>query len=229
MNILVVSPHPDDMELGCGGSVYRAAASGDTVKLLVMASAGTITMAHSGEVANMETRMEEQRVAAAILGVSQVDYFESENGHRLFAGKFEGYMAKLHVISGLDKYLKENPPDEVWLPFPSYNQDHQFTFEVLLAALRPTIFPRVKILCYEQTLDFASYPAPTEYNVYNALSEEDIEHKVKSLQAHGSQLKGRPDFNLLGASAVINLARLRGSQYAAPYAECFKLLRGSLT
>lgn len=66
MNILVVGPHPDDQELGMGGTIARLASQGHDVLLLDMTN-GEPTPHGSPEI-----RTRESAKAAAILGVKRI-------------------------------------------------------------------------------------------------------------------------------------------------------------
>lgn len=65
MNILVVGPHPDDQELGMGGTIARLAAQGHDVLLLDM------TNGEPTPFGDPATRAREAATAAAILGVKR--------------------------------------------------------------------------------------------------------------------------------------------------------------
>lgn len=65
MNILVVGPHPDDQELGMGGTIARLAEQGHSVLLLDM------TNGEPTPYGDPETRAKEAARAAEILGVTR--------------------------------------------------------------------------------------------------------------------------------------------------------------
>lgn len=65
MNILVVGPHPDDQELGMGGTIARLAEQGHNVLLLDM------TNGEPTPFGDPETRAKEADAAANILGVKR--------------------------------------------------------------------------------------------------------------------------------------------------------------
>ncbi|MDA1226859.1 MAG: PIG-L family deacetylase [Chloroflexi bacterium] len=71
--VLVVSPHPDDMESGAGGTVARWAAQGRKVVLVVCTNGnkGTSDLDMAPEVL-AATREEEQKNSAEVLGLSEV-------------------------------------------------------------------------------------------------------------------------------------------------------------
>ncbi|WP_428940032.1 PIG-L family deacetylase [Fontivita pretiosa] len=65
LSILVIGPHPDDQELGMGGTIARLAAQGHRVHLLDM------TNGEPTPFGSVETRARESAEAAAILGVER--------------------------------------------------------------------------------------------------------------------------------------------------------------
>src|SRR3984957_15193988 len=62
-SVLAIGAHPDDIELGCGGTIARHVAAGDRVAMLVVTH---------GEVGpgNVEQRVTEQERATEVLGVN---------------------------------------------------------------------------------------------------------------------------------------------------------------
>ena len=80
--ILVVLAHPDDPEFFCGGTIARWSAAGHEVSycLLTCGEKGTKDRnLESGQLCCM--RQEEQRRAAAILGVKQVKFLNYQDGY----------------------------------------------------------------------------------------------------------------------------------------------------
>src|ERR1041384_2133012 len=61
MNVLAIGPHPDDIELGCGGTLLAHRARGDRVAMLVM------TIGERGP-QDREPRVREQEIAAERIG-----------------------------------------------------------------------------------------------------------------------------------------------------------------
>jgi len=64
VDILVITAHPDDAELSCGGTIVSAVAQGKTVAVV------DLTRGELGTRGTAETRAEESAAAAKILGVS---------------------------------------------------------------------------------------------------------------------------------------------------------------
>ena len=68
MNVLVIAAHPDDEVLGCGGTMARHAASGDTVDVLFAADGETSR--RDATAVSRELRRENARTAAKILAAA---------------------------------------------------------------------------------------------------------------------------------------------------------------
>ena len=68
MNILAIGAHPDDIEIGCGGSLIKYAKAGHNVYLLVLTGGGV-----GGDV---EIRKKEQEQAAQFMQAKKVFWGE---------------------------------------------------------------------------------------------------------------------------------------------------------
>ncbi len=64
LDILCIAPHPDDGEIGCGGSLARAKSEGKRTGIL------ELTLGEMGSLGTPEIRLTEARAAAEILGLS---------------------------------------------------------------------------------------------------------------------------------------------------------------
>ncbi|MDF3077464.1 MAG: bshB1 [Sphingobacteriaceae bacterium] len=93
LDILVISVHPDDAELGCGGTILKHVALGKKVGIV------DLTRGELGTRGTVQTREEEASDAAKILGLSVREnlgmrdgFFENNEQH------------KLQVISAIRKF-----------------------------------------------------------------------------------------------------------------------------
>jgi LmbE family N-acetylglucosaminyl deacetylase len=76
--VLVLAPHPDDEVFGCGGAIMQHIVQGDEVTVIILTD-GRAAIEHSNTVSMMqyiETRRQESRAAAAILGYQHLDFWE---------------------------------------------------------------------------------------------------------------------------------------------------------
>jgi len=114
--ILVVGPHPDDQELGMGGSILRLVEQGHDVLLLDMTN-GEPTPHGSPEI-----RQREWTRASAILGAPrrQLGLVNREVTHTLPAR---------HAVAGV---IREHQASIVFLPFPEdAHPDHRATTRIV--------------------------------------------------------------------------------------------------
>ncbi len=116
MNILVVGPHPDDQELGMGGTIARLAKQGHDVLLLDM------TNGEPTPHGDPETRAVEAAKAAEILGVRRrlLDLPNREVVHSIHAR---------HLVAGA---IREHQAEIVFTPFlPDAHPDHVATTRIV--------------------------------------------------------------------------------------------------
>jgi LmbE family N-acetylglucosaminyl deacetylase len=81
MRILVICAHPDDIEIGCGGSVARWTDAGAQVTFVLVtdgAAGGNEPGTNYTELA--KKRKEEQRAAAKIVGVEDIRFLDYADG-----------------------------------------------------------------------------------------------------------------------------------------------------
>jgi N-acetylglucosamine malate deacetylase 1 len=64
LDVLCIAPHPDDAEIGCGGSLARAKSEGKRTGIL------ELTLGEMGSLGTPEVRLDEAREAAKILDLS---------------------------------------------------------------------------------------------------------------------------------------------------------------
>jgi len=78
--VLLVSAHPDDMEIGMGGTVAKMAASGDTIISVVITDGRRAPDPNSiGPEKMAAVRKEESERAGALLGVCETKFFDLES------------------------------------------------------------------------------------------------------------------------------------------------------
>lgn len=218
--ILVIGPHCDDAELGCGGYMARSAEEGATVKVWIAAT-GSIYFAHIDRVVPEEERLEETRLALQMVGAEIHSIGFSGHDTRL------DQVPMVEGICKLDAVFEDYQPDEVFIPLPSFHQDHVWTYEVAIAATRPNsngIQPSL-IAAYEYPLQKWGKGAcadPSNGGLYVDISKY-IDIKLQSLACHATQM--RQGENSLSLQSVRALAKMRGFESAFDYAELFHTLR----
>jgi bacillithiol biosynthesis deacetylase BshB1 len=74
LDVLAIGPHPDDVELGCGGTLAKLAAAGRRVGIL------HLTSGEAGTRGTAELRQQEAKAAATALGASELGFLDCSDG-----------------------------------------------------------------------------------------------------------------------------------------------------
>lgn len=216
-NILVLAPHSDDAEIGIGGLIHRSILEGDNVHVLVIITQDTYH-ANNQLIFGAE-RSRELKESMAILGV--------DNWSILYKDKPQDYdllnSSKVQTIAHIDQYIKEHKIDTVYMPTPSFHQEHQYTYECGIASTRPTLGGSIKyVYAYEYPGSVWTPNGTLQGGKFYI--NIDIALKLKALTAHKSQRLD--EHKLVSTHSVKALAILRGYESGLPYAELVYLLRG---
>lgn len=222
---LVISPHADDAELGCGGAIDRAVRDGTKVHVSVAVVKGEHQPHADGYVPAL-TREGELMEAMKVLGCDyDIVYSEPaiESNFDLCSS------AKSSYVRQLDAIIDRLQPEVVLIPVPSFHQEHQWVFDCAMAATRITRHPSpVKVVAAYEYPPAGWGPSSAfdrgRGGVYVALSELNLETKLEALRRHVSQMYRGKDA-LISFEAVRALARLRGIEAGTTNAELLHLMR----
>lgn len=216
MKILAVGAHPDDIEIGCGGTEATLIARGAQAIHLVMTS-GESGSAHSAPEGLAALREREARAAAEVLGASRVEFLRGPDGFLR-----EERALKLQLIS----LIRAVRPDLVFV-HASHDRfpDHRATHALVMGALGGAAGPWFSEAGGRPHQVRAVYG----YEVWEPLAApqaqfdvtEFMSRKLGALRCHQSQLVATKY-----DEAVTGLARYRGALGTrTPFAEAFEVLR----
>ncbi|MFH0754198.1 MAG: PIG-L deacetylase family protein [Candidatus Omnitrophota bacterium] len=199
MNILAIGAHPDDIELGCAGTMLRYVQGGHKVYYLIMSE--------GAEGGDARLRVKEQEDAARRTGVVRVFWGNCPDT------QFHVTREMVSLIEGVCAQVR---PDEVYVNFPQdSHQDHRALGKAVMSATR--YIPRV--LFYE---DYTSLDFNPE--IFVDISDV-IEEKIEVIKLHHSQIKRQHPSRLDILESVRAVAHFRGFQGKVRYAEGFRPLR----
>jgi LmbE family N-acetylglucosaminyl deacetylase len=193
---MAVGAHPDDIELGCGGTLSAASAAGTRV-IAVYLTKGE----KSGD---PEARASESKKAQSILGVKKVFFgsfhdTEIPDSHR--------------AIKFLEELYDEFKPETVLTH--TTNDTHQDHRRVGLAS----------ISAFRNVSRFLAYETPRVTGQFNPNYFVDVsdyvQFKWQALKCHETQKSKR----YIAYESMINLASFRGSQVGLRAAEAFEVIR----
>lgn len=196
-SVLAVGAHPDDVEVGCFGTLLKHKAAGDRVTVVVTTRGGYGRR-------SWEQILEEAKTAAGYLGL-EYTILDNRIGH---------YEMTWKTVSELDDIIMRYDVDTVYTVWHGdSHQDHQMTFKNVLAACRTR---RIESLfCFEQSE--YSYRSQETFNARYFVDITDyFETKLEALRAYKSYIT---DAHI---EAVRGLAKHRGLACGAEYAEAFE-------
>lgn len=182
IKVMVVSPHPDDAEIGAGGTIASWVKQGREV-FYVVCTNGDKGSSDPNMTSDTlaKIRQQEQREAAKIVGVSEVIFLGYPDGGLEDTPAFRGEIVRLIRKHRPDVVLTTDPYRKYW-----WHRDHRITGIVTMDA----IFPYAR--------DHLSYP--------EHIAEGLTPHKVTEIYFWGSE---EPDtFIDIGETFSIKLAAL---------------------
>jgi LmbE family N-acetylglucosaminyl deacetylase len=164
LSILAIGAHPDDVELGCGGSLAHYTKLGAKVSVLIFSHGRRGAMSH-------EDRAAESTHAFAKIGVTDVVVLD-------FPDTGLGTM-HCELVRAIEDQVNSRQPTRVYTMFEhDRHQDHRAIYHASTVACR-----RVpQLLCYETP---SSYPNFVPM-VFQGI-EDHLEAKVAALKCHKSQ------------------------------------------
>lgn len=223
MNVLGIGCHPDDLEIGCGGTLAKYAKLGHKVFMCHIAN-GNLghKIIEPDELAKI--RQKEAERAAGIIGAES---FTLDVGDlHVDSNDMEARKKLVEIVryTKADIIITHNPDD--------YMRDHmevsQMACDVSFCATVPhhatessyiNEFPPV---FYMDTLAGIGF-IPTEYVDIT----EEIETKLEALSCHESQVKWMLEHDKIDfIDFVRTCSKYRGLQASVPYAEGFRQYAG---
>ncbi len=222
--LLVVSPHPDDEVLGCGGLIKKIKDAGGKVYILFITVGDTQEYSKKG-VSNGHERISEIEKVAKFLKYDDYQILFPGNTFHLRLDS----IPQIELVSKIEESLNRIKPTIVAMPqLVDYNQDHRTTAQALISATRPApsyFKPFQRIVLSYESVPVANWAhKQTENpNFFVELSKADLEVKIKALKMYHSQV--RKGAHPRSPRSIKNLAYYRGMQCGADAAEAFTCFR----
>lgn len=201
--ILILAPHTDDGELGCGASINKWVHEGkETYYFAFSAAEESVPSSFPKD----ELR-KEVLASTGTLGVPK----ENVQVFKYPVRKFTEY--RQNILEDMIKAKIDLKPDLILIPSQhDIHQDHQV---IHMEGVRA--FKHSRILAYELPWNNLTF----NNHCYSLIQEEHLNKKHESLQCYKTQLL-RTYFN---KEFIYSMARLRGVQINREFAECFEMIR----
>ena len=218
---MVVTPHPDDAEISCGGTVANWIRQGTSVYYVLCSdgSKGTEDPDMTPE-RLAKIRYEEQMEAAKTLGVKEVVALGYPDGELEDTREFRG-----HLVRALRRFR----PEVVICPDPYrrsfyFHRDHRIVGQVTQDAVFPYARDRLHFPEHEaeglapHKTGTLMFWGPEEIETYVDISES-MDIKADALRCHRSQLGGLAEDESIGwlRSWCAEMGKKAGYAYAEGY------------
>jgi LmbE family N-acetylglucosaminyl deacetylase len=190
----MIVAHPDDIDFGSGGSVARWVAEGNTVDYCICTDgdAGGYDEA-VGRIEMAELRRKEQRAAADVYGVSEIDWLGHPDGRLYVTHELRRDISRSIRLHRPDRVVVPSPTRDIRSTYGSH-PDHIAAGEAAMCAVYPDArnpFAHPELLA-EEGLEAWTVPETLIANpgagadLYIDITDH-IDAKVAALRAHESQ------------------------------------------
>jgi LmbE family N-acetylglucosaminyl deacetylase len=201
--ILVLAPHTDDLEFGCGGTVSKLIENENEVYCAAFSACRQSVRKEFPE----DILITEIKAASKILGIKAENLILFDYNVRTF-----NYQRQ-EILDDILKLKAKIQPDIVFIPaLTDVHQDH---YTIAQEGFRAFKFS--SLLSYELPWNNLSFNTSS----FMKLEERHIKKKIDAVNEYKSQAH-RPYAN---EEFVRALARTRGVQINTQYAECFEVIR----
>ena len=203
MNILILSPHTDDGELGCGATINKLAREGKNIYYVAFSICEeSVPDEFPKNILSIEVKE-----ATKKLQIKPENLIIKNYSVRHFPQFRQDILEDLVFIN------KEINPDLVFTPSSfDVHQDHNTIFKETRRA-----FKNSSILGYEFMWNNYSFGSTS----FSIVEEEDIQMKIKAMEQYKSQKR-----KFYAKEKLIRgLANFRGLQISVEYAEAFEVIR----
>lgn len=201
--ILVLAPHTDDGELGCGGTINKLISEGNDVYYVAFSICEeSVPTGYPKNALEVEVKE-----ATIVLGIPPQNLIIKNYPVR----KFNSF--RQNILEDLVQLREAIKPDIVFMPCSrALHQDHHAIYSEGIRA-----FKHFTIYGYDLPWDTIAFSTTAFYQ----LELIHVEKKIEAMDCYKTQ-----NFRTYCDREFIKgLARVRGAQIATKYAEAFELIR----
>lgn len=201
--VLVLAPHTDDGEIGCGGTIAKLVLRGAEMMYVAFSSADKSLPKEFPA----GTLKQELYCATRALGIQKRNVLCLNYEVRKFSERRQDLLEEMHRLKS------SYAPNMVFAPsLNDLHQDHR-----TIAEECRRMFKMTTILGYEMPWNNISFDTLS----FSVLQREHIDKKAKALECYKSQRHRK----YMNTDYIESLARTRGVQIAVQYAEAFEVVR----
>ena len=202
-SILVFGAHPDDLEIGMGGTIAKLSAMGYEVQPIIA------TLPNFVKSDTKEGRKTESMLSAKVMGCKPPVFLDLSPDEMIFGRKF---------ITLIGSLVTKYKPDSVFTQwYGDSHQDHQILTKSVISACRD----QDNLFMYETTLPGGITENSFRPQLFVDISET-INTKKNALECFESQFVRCGE---IWIPAIIGRCSYRGYQINSKYAEAFEVVK----
>jgi LmbE family N-acetylglucosaminyl deacetylase len=203
--MIAFGAHPDDIEIGMGGTVAQLAGMGYDVRLV------SATLPNFVKTDTKEERKQESIMSAKVMGCKTPEFLDHSPEEIMFNRKF---------VTQISKIIQELNPEAIFTQWiGDTHQDHQSLTRAVIAAARDSN----DLFMYETTIPGGISEHPFRPQLYVDVTDT-IDIKRDALDCFDSQqIRCGP----LWIDSLVGRCSYRGYQMNAKYAEAFEVIKVS--
>ncbi|MGH9977781.1 MAG: PIG-L deacetylase family protein [Nitrososphaeraceae archaeon] len=203
--MIAFGAHPDDIEIGMGGTVAKLSGMGYDVRLVIA------TLPNFVKTDTKEERKQESIMSAKVMGCKTPEFLDLSPEEIVFNRKF---------VTQISKIIQELNPEAIFTQWiGDTHQDHQSLTRAVVAAARDSN----DVFMYETTIPGGISEHAFRPQLYVDVTET-LETKRNALDCFDSQkIRCGP----LWIDSLIGRCSYRGYQMNAKYAEAFEVIKVS--
>jgi N-acetylglucosamine malate deacetylase 1 len=202
-SILVFGAHPDDLEIGMGGTIAKLSAMGYEVQPIIA------TLPNFVKSDTKEGRKTESMLSARVMGCKPPVFLDLSPDEMIFGRKF---------ITLIDSLVTKYKPDSVFTQwYGDSHQDHQVLTKSVISACRD----QDNLFMYETTIPGGITENSFRPQLFVDISET-LDTKKNALECFESQFVRCGE---IWIPAIIGRCSYRGYQINSKYAEAFEVVK----
>jgi LmbE family N-acetylglucosaminyl deacetylase len=203
--VLALGAHPDDIEIGMGGTVAKLVGMGYDVKLVVA------TLPNFVKTDTKEERKKESTMSAKVMGCKTPEFLDLGPEEITFNRKF---------VTQINEIVRNCEPDAIFTQWiGDTHQDHLALTKAVIAAARDSN----NVFMYETTIPGGISETAFRPQLYVDVTET-LDSKRNALDCFDSQ---KIRCGHLWVDAIVGRCSYRGYQMNTKYAEAFEVIRVS--
>jgi len=214
---LIVSVHPDDETLGCGGTILKRKSNGEELYWMIITNMTYNNGYSNNDVNARKTEIEKVNEA---FGFKQYYSLDFPPG-KIDTISFQDIIKKITEVINIVK------PHEIFLPYKfDVHTDHQHSFKAIYSCTKNFRFPFIKKILMCDIISETEFAPSITNEIFNPNIFIDVtpyfQKKLDIFKIYNKELMSSPLPRSI--ESLEAQGRYRGSRIGVKYAECFSLL-----